>query len=78
MKHPVIKQKKATSRGKKQYHVFAETARKKLLSMVPLVDCPHCKQKKINHFVCPNCGYYGNKEVRKTSIAEEKITKIKV
>lgn len=77
MKHPVTKQKRSASRGKKQYFVFAESARKKLTEMTSLIDCPHCKQKKINHRICPNCGYYGDKEMVKTQ-STEKITKVKV
>ena len=23
-----------------------------------LVECPNCKEKKMAHAVCPNCGYY--------------------
>ena len=23
-----------------------------------LVDCQHCHEKKMQHRVCPNCGYY--------------------
>ncbi|MCX5777131.1 MAG: 50S ribosomal protein L32 [Candidatus Firestonebacteria bacterium] len=25
--------------------------------------CPQCKQSKLPHRVCENCGYYGKKEV---------------
>jgi large subunit ribosomal protein L32 len=31
--------------------------------------CPQCKSVKLPHRVCPNCGYYGNKQV---IIKEEK------
>ena len=27
--------------------------------------CPQCKEKKLPHRVCPNCGYYDNREVLK-------------
>lgn len=25
--------------------------------------CPHCKQPKLSHRVCPACGFYDGKEV---------------
>jgi len=25
--------------------------------------CAHCSQTKMPHSVCPNCGYYGGREV---------------
>ncbi|MCD6169430.1 MAG: 50S ribosomal protein L32 [Candidatus Latescibacteria bacterium] len=28
-----------------------------------VVNCPHCSQPKLPHRVCPNCGYYGKREV---------------
>jgi large subunit ribosomal protein L32 len=28
-----------------------------------LSTCPQCKQLKMPHRVCENCGYYGKKEV---------------
>jgi large subunit ribosomal protein L32 len=28
-----------------------------------LSTCPHCKQPKRPHRVCPKCGYYGDEEI---------------
>ncbi|HHW02913.1 MAG TPA: 50S ribosomal protein L32 [Thermoanaerobacterales bacterium] len=28
-------------------------------------ECPQCRQPKLPHRVCPNCGYYKNREVLK-------------
>lgn len=28
-----------------------------------LTTCSHCHQPKLPHRVCPNCGYYDDKEV---------------
>ncbi len=28
-----------------------------------LEECPHCHQSKRMHHVCPNCGWYGGREV---------------
>ncbi|HHY38621.1 MAG TPA: 50S ribosomal protein L32 [Clostridia bacterium] len=30
-----------------------------------IVTCPRCHQPKLPHRVCPNCGYYRNREVVK-------------
>jgi large subunit ribosomal protein L32 len=30
-----------------------------------LTRCSHCHQLKPPHSVCPNCGYYGGREVTK-------------
>ncbi|HCG76375.1 MAG: 50S ribosomal protein L32 [bacterium (Candidatus Ratteibacteria) CG_4_10_14_3_um_filter_41_18] len=28
-----------------------------------LSPCPHCKQLRLSHHVCPHCGYYGEKPI---------------
>jgi large subunit ribosomal protein L32 len=33
------------------------------LSAVSLGTCSQCKQPKLPHRVCPNCGHYDGKEV---------------
>lgn len=33
------------------------------LSAPGIVECPQCHEMKLAHRVCPNCGYYKNKEV---------------
>lgn len=33
------------------------------LSAPNLVECPQCHQPKLQHHICPNCGYYKGKEV---------------
>ena len=77
MKHPVTKQKKSASRAKKQYFVFADGARKKLRNMAPLVICSNCKEKKINHTICKNCGFYADNAVKKMASPLDTVTKIK-
>jgi len=29
--------------------------------------CPNCKEPKLPHRICPNCGYYNGREVIKLS-----------
>lgn len=77
MKHPVSKQKLAQSRTRKRYNTFATLARKKLINGTPIIPCPHCKTPKVNHSICKNCGYYGEKKIVNKSKVIEKVTKIK-
>ncbi|MCD6098149.1 50S ribosomal protein L32 [bacterium] len=31
---------------------------------VPTVQvCPHCRQLKLAHHICPHCGYYNGRQV---------------
>jgi large subunit ribosomal protein L32 len=33
------------------------------LTLPGLSQCPRCHEPKLNHRVCPNCGYYKNRQV---------------
>lgn len=33
------------------------------LAAPSLTKCSHCGQTKMPHSVCPNCGFYGGREV---------------
>lgn len=77
MKHPVPKYKKSKGRSGKRFHSFTRKTQVKLLGVVNLVDCPRCKEKKINHHVCLSCGYYGKKKVIDMAKQVDKITKVK-
>ena len=33
------------------------------LTLPALSPCPRCRQPRIPHHVCPNCGYYRGREV---------------
>ncbi|MDN5300595.1 MAG: large subunit ribosomal protein [Thermoanaerobacteraceae bacterium] len=35
------------------------------LAAPAFAECPQCHQPKLPHRVCPNCGYYKNREVLK-------------
>jgi ribosomal protein L32 len=41
------------------------------------MDCPSCKQKKLAHHVCKNCGKYNGKKILDMEKVVEKITKVK-
>lgn len=36
------------------------------LSLPSFVPCPQCRQMKLPHHICPNCGFYKGKEVLET------------
>jgi large subunit ribosomal protein L32 len=33
------------------------------VNLVKFVECPHCGQYTKPHHVCPNCGYYKDREI---------------
>jgi large subunit ribosomal protein L32 len=33
------------------------------LTLPRLEECPHCHEQKLPHHACPNCGYYGGRQV---------------
>jgi len=37
-----------------------------------MVVCSNCGELKLNHRVCPNCGYYNGKLVKEVKVKEEK------
>ena len=40
------------------------------LSLPAIAACPQCKQMKLAHRVCKNCGYYNGVEVLKVEEAK--------
>ena len=53
---PLPKRKTAKARqGKRRSHLY--------LRGPALSPCPQCRQPRLNHHVCPHCGYYGGREV---------------
>jgi large subunit ribosomal protein L32 len=55
-KHPVPKKRTSASRRDKRRSHHA-------LSAPTLVECPQCKSMKPAHAVCPECGYYKDRQV---------------
>ncbi|HHX95521.1 MAG TPA: 50S ribosomal protein L32 [Clostridia bacterium] len=51
----------------KRRHSKARSAKRKatwLRRPAPsVVECPKCHEPKLNHRVCPSCGYYRDREV---------------
>ena len=42
------------------------------LETPPMTECPRCKQAKLPHRVCGNCGYYDGRQVVVTEKAAKK------
>ncbi len=52
----------------KRRHSNQRTAKRRAnwrLKTPNLVDCSHCHQPRLPHRACPNCGYYGGREIVK-------------
>lgn len=52
----------------KRRHSNARTRKRRAhdaLSVPALTVCPHCREKKLPHRVCPSCGTYRGREVVK-------------
>lgn len=52
----VPKSKVSKQRGNSRYANWK-------LSMPGMAECPHCREMKLSHRVCKNCGYYDGKQV---------------
>ena len=55
-KHPVPKKKTSKSKRdmRRSHHALVAPN---------LVPCPQCHSKKLQHHVCPSCGYYEGRQV---------------
>ncbi len=76
-KHPVPKYKTPKAHTRSRFASFKRKTITKLEGIVKLVPCPSCKQPKITHHVCKNCGKYRGRKVLNMEKSIEKITKVK-
>ena len=55
-KHPVPKKKTSKSKRdmRRSHHALVAPN---------LVECPQCHSKKLQHHICPSCGYYAGRQV---------------
>ena len=44
------------------------------LAVPNLEECPHCRELKQVHHVCPNCGWYGGREAVRIKVRAPKET----
>ena len=50
----------------KRRHSNQRTAKRRAnwkLKSPNLINCGHCHQPRLPHRTCPNCGYYGGREI---------------
>jgi large subunit ribosomal protein L32 len=40
------------------------------LELPALMDCPQCHKRKLQHHVCPHCGYYHGRQVLQVGDAQ--------
>ncbi|KJS18948.1 MAG: 50S ribosomal protein L32 [Peptococcaceae bacterium BICA1-8] len=60
----VQKNKRSKARTRKKRSIWAK------LDSPNRMECPQCHKPKLPHRVCPECGYYKNREVVKQAVAE--------
>lgn len=53
---PLPKRRHSKSRGAKRRTHWKLTAPN-------IIECPNCHQPKLSHRICPNCGYYKDRQV---------------
>lgn len=55
-KKPVPKKKTSKSKRdmRRSHHALTAPA---------IGECPQCNAKKLSHHICPECGYYGDRQV---------------
>jgi len=76
-KKPTPKRRHPKSRGRARYAKFQFKAQQRLGNMVNLVACSNCKEMKMTHHACPNCGFYrGRRAIDKSSEVKSKIKTI--
>lgn len=76
-KRSTPKKQQANSQSSRRYKTYQNKARKRLLASTSLNICPKCKETKLSHTACSNCGYYKDRLVINKEKAIEKITKVK-
>ena len=76
-KRSTPKKQQANSQSSRRYKDFQNKARKRLLNSANLSTCPKCKEAKLAHAVCHNCGEYNGRKVLNMEKQVDKITKVK-
>lgn len=59
---------------KKKYSKSRQGKRRSHLKLSPpaMDECPHCHSPKSPHRVCPNCGWYGDREALEVKPSKKK------
>ena len=73
----VPKKKTSKSRTRTRHSAYVQKQVTKITKKVNLVTCTNCGASKLNHRVCPACGFYGGKQILDNSKKIDAITTIK-
>mgnify|MGYP002725631249 CR=1 FL=1 len=76
-KRSTPKKQASNSQSSARYKTYQNKARKRLVNQTKLSTCPKCKEAKLAHAVCKNCGEYKGRQVLNMEKQVDKITKIK-
>ena len=76
-KRPTPKKQQANSQSSRRYKAFQNRARKRLGNSANLTTCPKCKEARLSHTACPNCGDYKGRKLMDMDKKVDKITKVK-
>lgn len=76
-KKPTPKQKTSKKRTSERHAAWRARQRKQLVERYPVTECPKCKSPRLNHTACPECGYYGDRQVIDKTKKSTPTTKIK-
>ncbi len=54
MAHPKHRKSKSKTRMKRSHHALKPRS---------LMECPNCREAKLPHRICPNCGHYKGEQI---------------
>jgi len=58
------KKKHSIARKRTRHSTWQTLNIKRIVNKVSLSTCQNCKSSKLNHRVCPTCGFYNGKQIR--------------
>ncbi len=77
MKKPTPKQQQPHSHTSRRYKSFRNFARIRLANITNIVECPKCKEPRLDHTACSSCGHYNGRQALNMEKKVEKIIKVK-
>ena len=75
-KKPVPSKKQASSSTGSRWGSYVRKQRVKLKNKITLGSCGNCGAKKMAHFVCPDCGWYGERKIIETKSTTKPVQEI--
>lgn len=76
-KRSTPKKQQANSQTSRRYKTYQNKARKRLVNAAAVAPCPKCKEAKLQHTACSNCGEYRGRQVLNMQKKVDQITKVK-